>query len=166
MAGFLFHTKKPKVAPEVTVAKAAIKYWSPFNAKKASAIDVTATVPAAPPSRLSKKLIELQIPTTQIIVMIESNITEPVGLPTLSVAIKIPAVNTPAILWAINLGSGFKFLRSSHRPIKPRSSAGPSTEVASQKVLVVKFETSEVAYETVITPIIIATPPKYGTGCL
>ena len=103
-----------------------------------------ATVPAAPPSKLSKKLIELQIPTTQITVMIESKTVEPVGLPTLSVITKIPAVNTPAILWAINRGSGCKFLKSSHRPIKPSRSAGPSTEVASQKVLVVKFETNDV----------------------
>ena len=103
-----------------------------------------ATVPAAPPSKLSKKFIELQIPTTQITVIIESNIAEPVGFPTLSVAIKIPAVNMPATLWAINLGSGFKFLRSSHKPIKPKASAGPNTEVANQNVLVVKLETKEV----------------------
>ena len=143
-AGLLFQTKKPRVAPAVTVERAAIKYWSPFNAKNARAMDEIATVPAAPPSRLSKKLIELQIPTTQITVMIESKTAEPVGLPTFLVAIKIPAVNMPATLCAINLGSGFRFLRSSHHPIKPSSNAGPSTEVASQKVLVVKFETKEV----------------------
>ncbi len=33
---------------------------------------------------------------------------------------------------------------SSHKPINPRRSAGPSTEVASQNVLVVKFEIKEV----------------------
>ena len=76
--------------------------------------------------------------------IIESKITEPVGLPTLSVAIKTAAVNIPAILWAIKRGSGCKFFKSSHKPIRPRSSAGPSTEVASQKVFVVKFETSDV----------------------
>ena len=57
-----------------------------------------ATVPAAPPSKLSKKLIELQIPTTQIIVITESKMADPVGLPTLSVKIKMPAVNMPAAL--------------------------------------------------------------------
>ena len=108
-------------------------------------MDEIATVPAAPPSRLSKKLIELQIPTTQITVIIESNIAEPVGFPTLSVKIKTPAVKTPAILCAINRGRGCKFFKSSHKPIKPRNNAGPKTEVASQKVLVVKFETREVA---------------------
>jgi hypothetical protein len=49
---------------------------------------------------------------------------------------------------------------SSHRPISPSNSAGPRTEVASQKVLEVNSEKSEAEYETVITPIIIATPPK------
>ena len=143
-AGLLFQTRKPRVAPAVTVESAALKYWSPFKARKARAMDEIATVPAAPPSRLSKKFIELQIPTTQMIVITVSNMAEPVGLPTLSVAIKIPAVNMPATLCAINLGSGFKFFRSSHNPINPKASAGPNTEVASQKVLVVKFETNEV----------------------
>jgi hypothetical protein len=52
--------------------------------KKQVPIDEIATVPAAPPSRLSKKLIELQIPTTQITVIIESKIFDPVGFPTFS----------------------------------------------------------------------------------
>ncbi len=55
---------------------------------------------------------------------------------------------------------------SSQRPIKPKTRAGARTEVASQNVLLVKFETSDVEYATRIIPIIIATPPKYGTGCL
>jgi len=99
-----------------------------------------ATVPAAPPSRLSKKLIELQIPTTQIIVIMESKKDEPVGLPTFFVIIKIIAVKIPANDWAINLGSGERFFKSSHKPISPSKSAGPSTEVASQKVVEVKLE--------------------------
>ena len=33
---------------------------------------------------------------------------------------------------------------SSHKPIKPKASAGPNTEVANQNVLVVKLETKEV----------------------
>jgi hypothetical protein len=123
-------------------------------------MDEIATVPAAPPSKLSKKFIELQIPTIQKTVIIESNIEDPVGLPILSVIIKILAVNTPAKVWAINLGKGGKFLMSSHKPISPSKSAGPRTEVASQKVLVVNSEKSEAEYETVTTPIIIATPPK------
>ena len=90
-----------------------------------------------------KKLIELQIPTTQTTVIIESKIEEPVGFPILSVIIKILAVNTPASVWAINLGKGGKFLMSSHKPISPNKSAGPSTDVASQKVLDVNCEKRE-----------------------
>ena len=125
-----------------------------------SAIDEIATVPAAPPSKLSKKFIELQIPTIQTTVIIESKIVEPVGFPILSVIIKMLAVNTPAKVWAINLGKGGRFLMSSHKPISPNKSAGPRTEVASQKVLDVNCEKREAEYETVITPKIIATPPK------
>ena len=36
----------------------------------------------------------------------------------------------------------------------------------SQNVDEVKLDTNEAEYETVITPIIIATPPRYGTGSL
>jgi hypothetical protein len=92
---------------------------------------------------LSKKLIELQIPTIHTTVIIESKIDEPVGLPTLSVISKILAVNTPASVWAINLGKGDKFFMSSHKPISPSNNAGPRTEVASQKVLEVNSEKSE-----------------------
>ena len=143
MAGLLFQTKNPKEEPAVTTESAAIKYWSPLSAKYASAIDEIATVQAAPPSKLSKKFIELQIPTIHITVIIESKIEEPVGFPILSVIIKILAVNTPAKVWAINLGKGGKFLMSSHKPISPSNSAGPRTEVASQKVLDVNCEKRE-----------------------
>ena len=46
----------------------------------------------------------------------------------------------------------------------PRTRAGPMTDVANQKLLQVKLEKLNAKYETIITPIIIATPPKYGTG--
>ena len=49
---------------------------------------------------------------------------------------------------------------SSHKPIIPSIKAGPRTEVASQNVDDVKFEISEAEYEIVITPMIIATPPR------
>ena len=52
-------------------------------------------MPAAPPSILSKKFMELQIPTIQMNVMIASVIFEPVGFPTVSFAIMIPAVKIP-----------------------------------------------------------------------
>ena len=55
---------------------------------------------------------------------------------------------------------------SSHKPIRPSIKAGARTEVASQNVDEVKLDTNEAEYETVITPIIIATPPRYGTGSL
>ena len=55
---------------------------------------------------------------------------------------------------------------SSHKPISPSIKAGARTEVASQNVDEVKLDTNEAEYETVITPIIIATPPRYGTGSL
>ena len=62
----------------------------------ASAVDETATVPAAPPSTLSKKLMELQIPTIQILVMTASRIFDDVGVPTVFPAIKTNDVNKPA----------------------------------------------------------------------
>ena len=123
-------------------------------------MDEIATVPAAPPSKLSKKFIELQIPTTQITVIIESKIEDPVGFPILSVIIKMLAVNTPAKVWAINLGNGFRFFRSSQSPIKPKSNAGPRTDVANQKVIDVKFEIKDVEYEIEMMPMMMATPPR------
>ena len=86
------------MAPVVTTARAAIKYWSPVRAKYAKANEEIATVPAAPPSKLSKKLMELQIPTTQKIVIAASKKLEPVGFATLFVIIKILAVKIPAML--------------------------------------------------------------------
>jgi hypothetical protein len=76
-------------------------------------------------------------------VITESKIEDPVGFPILSVIIKILAVNTPEKVCAINLGRGGRFLMSSHKPISPSKSAGPRTEVASQKVLDVKYEKRE-----------------------
>jgi hypothetical protein len=98
--------------------------------------------------------------------MIESNKVDPVGFPTLLVIIRMIAVKTPANDCAINLGSGDRFRKSSHNPITPSNNAGPRTDVANQKVVEVKSEISEAEYETEITPIIIATPPRYGTGFL
>ena len=66
----------------------------------------------------------------------------------------------------MNRGNGGKFLRSSHKPISPSIKAGARTEVASQNVDEVKLDTNEAEYETVTTPMIIATPPRYGTGIL
>jgi hypothetical protein len=101
-----------------------------------------------------------------MIVMIESNKVDPVGLPTLLLITRMIAVKIPAKDCAINLGSGDKFRRSSHNPISPSNNAGPRTDVANQKVADVKSEIIEAEYETDITPMIIATPPRYGTGFL
>ena len=76
---------------------------------------------------LSKKLIALQIPTTQIIVRSASRNTELVGLPTVFVSIKTSAVNTPAKVCAINLDSGVKCFLSSIKPISPKTIAGAKT---------------------------------------
>ena len=125
-----------------------------------------ATVPAAPPSRLSKKLIELHIPTIHRIVIAASRTVIPVGFPILSFNIKIIATTRPAILCPINLGRGFKLFKSSHNPTKPITTAGPRMDVASQKLLQVNLFEINAIYETITTPIMIATPPKYGTGFL
>jgi hypothetical protein len=100
---------------------------------------VIATVPAAPPSKLSKKLIELHIPTIHITVITASKAVIPVGFPILSFHIKITATTTPAILCPINLGRGFRLFKSSHNPTKPITIAGPRTDVASQKLLQVNL---------------------------
>ena len=143
----------------VALAFAAYKIITGIQTIK-GAIDEIATLPAAPPSKLSKKLIALQIPTTQNIVNSESKNFDPVGFPTVSVTTKSTAVKMPARLCAINLGRGFKFFISSQSPISPSAKAGAKTDVASQKVLAVKFENNEAEAEIDITPIIMATPPK------
>jgi hypothetical protein len=63
-----------------------------------SAIDETAIVPAAPPSKLSKKFTELQMPTIQIVVMIASTSFDPVGVPTVLEAISSADVKIPAMV--------------------------------------------------------------------
>ena len=68
-AGALFQTKNPKVPPATTTARAAIKNCPFLNVRQVRKIAEIATVPAAPPSKLSKKLMELHIPTTQITVI-------------------------------------------------------------------------------------------------
>ena len=49
---------------------------------------------------------------------------------------------------------------SSHKPISPSASAGPSTDVANQKVVDVKLETKDVEYEMEMMPMMMATPPR------
>jgi hypothetical protein len=49
---------------------------------------------------------------------------------------------------------------SSHKPISPRTSAGPRTDVANQKVVDVKSETKDVEYEIEMMPMMMATPPR------
>jgi hypothetical protein len=57
--------------------------------------DEIATAPEAPPSTLSKKLIELLSPTMKRTVITASKIREPVGLPKVSDKIKTSATAIP-----------------------------------------------------------------------
>jgi hypothetical protein len=125
-------------------------------------IDEIAAVPAAPPSKLSKKFIELLIPTTQKTVNKISKKVEPVGFAILLFIINTIEIKIPDIVCAINLRSGDKFFMSSHNPTMPIAIAGPRTEVANQKLLKVEFEKNKAEYDTVTTPISIAKPPRYG----
>ena len=56
-----------------------------------------ATVPEAPPSTLSKKLIEFVMPTIQTMLMIKSRILLPVGLPNEFVATNTTEIKSPTI---------------------------------------------------------------------
>ena len=81
----------------MTAAKAEIKYCLPPNAIRKVAIDAIAIDPAAPPSTLSKKLMEVHIPTIYRKEMSASRAPEPVGFPAVSFEVNIHAVKTPAI---------------------------------------------------------------------
>ena len=102
-----------------------------------------AVVPAAPPSKLSKKLIELQIPTIQTIVIAISNTVEPVGFPRLFPAISNNETTKAAMLCPMNLGNGDNFFISSQSPINPSASAGSINDEARKKLLRVKFDKSK-----------------------
>ena len=65
------------------------------RARKNKKSEEMATVPEAPPSTLSKKFIELVIPTIHRVVIATSIIVFPVGLPRVLVAIKITAITRP-----------------------------------------------------------------------
>ena len=121
---------------------------------------MAATAPAAPPSRLSKKFMELVIPTTQKMVIAASRAVFPVGFPMVLVAIRKIAVKIPASDWAIKRGSGGRFLRSSRKPIKPRIAAGTSSDDAIQISPPVRFLKIKPPYEMARIPIIMATPPR------
>ena len=62
-AGGLFQSRKPSVAPARTIDKAAIRNCPPCQERRNKKIADIATAPEAPPSILSKKLIEFVIPT-------------------------------------------------------------------------------------------------------
>ena len=131
-------------------------------AKYVITIAEIAAVPAAPPSKLSKKFIELLIPTTQKTVNKISKNIEPVGFAILLFTINTIEIKIPDILCAINLKNGDRFFMSSHNPTKPIAIAGPKTDVANQKLLIVEFEKNNAEYDTMTTPINIANPPRYG----
>jgi hypothetical protein len=81
--------------PDKTIAIAAIKYCPDVDARKKSPKDAIATAPEAPPSWLSKKLIEFVTPTIQKIVIRKSSDFIPVGEPTVLVIIRKLAMTIP-----------------------------------------------------------------------
>lgn len=95
LAGLLFHQRKPIVAPEITIEIPASKCCFDEYAKMLRINEEIATDPEAPPSMLSKKLMELLSPTIKVIVIMMSRILNPVGAPIVSDWIRIKATTIP-----------------------------------------------------------------------
>ena len=87
----------------------------------------TATVPAAPPSQLSKKLIELQIPTIQKMVSPRLIIESSKATPTVLVLIRTRDTAIAIAVWTIKRGSAGRPRRSSINPMAPITNAGIKT---------------------------------------
>lgn len=122
------------------------------------------TVPAAPPSMLSKKFMELQIPTIQItdkIIFIKWLLK---GTPNVSVKTKPRAIRKADAVCIIKRGKTRRPLKSSTSPKIANRIAGAITEIASRKVPeldLVKIKEVKIVKVTVMA---IETPPRYGTG--
>lgn len=123
-----------------------------------------AEVPVAPPSILSKKLIELHIPTIHKIVIIASTKLLPVGFPKSSARIINIVVIIPKNVCAINLESALSPLKSSTKPTIANVIAGPKIDIASKKFSILGIRINMAVNETIVTPKTIAIPPKYGIG--
>ena len=74
------------------------------------------------------------------------------------------AVNIAATDWAMKRGSGGRFSLSSRKPRKPRISAGISNEDAANSSALDRPLKMSAPYVTTVVPMMIATPPRYGTG--
>ena len=95
-----------------------------------------ATVPAAPPSKLSKKLIELQTPTIHRVVTIPSIRMLLNGVPSVLVEMRAKETIKPAPVCAAKRGHGSKPFRSSNNPIADIAIAGKSTVLANANVCI------------------------------
>ena len=106
-------------------------------------IAAIASAPDAPPSILSKKLMEFVIPTIKRVVIGISIQLFPKGLPRVFVATNSAEMAIPNRVWIINLGHGLSFLRSSIRPTIPMIIAGIKTLEARKNVSLEKSEVNE-----------------------
>ena len=95
----------------------------------------TATVPAAPPSKLSKKLIELHIATIHTILMMSFINSLPKGAAAKLRLRRKTATRMATMVCVINLGRAGKPRMSSIKPIKPKTAAGRSANVIKGKVV-------------------------------
>ena len=120
-----------------------MRNWPPWNERMKRKIAAIASAPDAPPSILSKKLMELVIPTIKRVVIGISIQLFPKGLPRVFVVTKSAEIAIPNKLWMINLGHGLSFLRSSTRPTIPIMIAGIKTLEARRNVSLEKSEASE-----------------------
>ena len=142
-AGGLFQIRKPREAPASTIERAAIRNWPLWNERINRKIAAIASAPDAPPSILSKKLMELVIPTIKRVVISISIQLFPEGLPRVFVATKSAEIANPKRLWMINLGHGLNFLKSSIKPTIPMIIAGINTVEARKNVSLEKSDTNE-----------------------
>ena len=94
----MFHRRNPKVAPARTIERAAIRNWPPWNERIKRNTAAIASAPDAPPSILSKKLMELVIPTIKRVVIGISIQLFPKGLPKVFVATKSIEIAIPSRL--------------------------------------------------------------------
>jgi len=126
----LFQIRNPAQEPESTIDKAAIESCPLWKARKYRNNEEIATVPDAPPSTLSKKLIEFVMPTIQKTVIRISRSVLPLGDPSVFDETRTKAIPKPTVFCATNLGHGEILLMSSINPIIPIRIAGIRTVLA------------------------------------
>jgi len=138
-AGGLFHNRNPIVDPAKTIAIAAIRTCPLDSAINVKVRELIAIVPDAPPSILSKKLIELVTPTNQKTVTAKSITRSPEGEPKVFVTTKIDAENVATIFCATKRGHGLSWRTSSINPMVASKTAGTKMVLARRKVCFVKL---------------------------